>query len=258
MLKKAAMVNTVIDMDEAELNKLIENNRKISKLFAENEKILRDIGYQPPVQNYSTKNKDRISIPSGYIRTSATFWQEYHLNEIVNARNTKNNISYALQLSDFYNFLINRFNIWGSIEIMLYKQAFVNIVSIIEALILECANNINAFCKKCSMQGKCGNNIGKYDRENMKKAVEKLRRIGIIRITNEEQAEILDLYDLRNKVHIRLNVQNEFLDNKYNNELYNKAIVILKKVDEQIWKNGVPRYSSCMGFVEKENPCQKN
>ena len=81
----------------------------------------------------------------GYIRRSGEFWRLYHLNEIVSNRNTKNNISYALQLSDYYNFVLNRFYIWGSIETMFYKNAFVNIISIVEALILESANQIDVY-----------------------------------------------------------------------------------------------------------------
>lgn len=239
-------------MEEKALEKLIYNNKEISRLLAENEKILRNSGFQPPIQNYAMDKNDRIRIPSGYIRTSGTFWQKYHLSKIVKSRNTRNNISYALQLSDFYNFLINRFNIWGSIETMLLKQAFVNVVSIIEALILECANNINDYCQKCKKIGKCQNNLNKRDRENMKNALDKLYHLGIIGLTSDEYTELIELYDLRNKIHIRLNAQNEFLDNKYNQELYNKAIWLLQKVDEQIWKNGVLRYNSCMGYKAKK------
>jgi len=240
-------------MKENLLNNLVENNKEISRLLSENERILRDSGFQPPVQNFSIGKGDRITIPPGYIRTSGAFWQSYHLNEIVKERNTKNNISYALQLSDFYNFLVNRFNIWGSIEIMLYKQAFVNIVSIIEALILECANNINDYCKTCPRIGKCSNNLSKYDRENMKSALNKLYQLGIVRLTNDEYNSLVELYDLRNKIHIRLTQQNEFLDNKFNCELYNKSIQLLQTIDQQIWKNGTLLYSSCMGFVKKNN-----
>ena len=237
-------------MDEKSKKELIANNKEISRLLAENENILRRSGFQPPVQNYFVGKDDSIIIPSGYIRTSGAFWQSYHLNDIVKARNTKNNISYALQLSDFYNFLLNRFNIWGSIEIMLFKQATVNIVSIIEALVLECANNINENCQKCPKIANCNNNLNKYDRENMKHALEKLYQLGIIVLTNDEYMSLIYLYNLRNKIHIRLNQQNEFLDKKYNMELYNNSINLLQKVDEQILKNGVALYNSCMKEVE--------
>ena len=84
----------------------------------------------------------------------------------------------------------------------------------------------------------------------MKHALEKLYQLGIIVLTNDEYMSLIYLYNLRNKIHIRLNQQNEFLDKKYNMELYNNSINLLQKVDEQILKNGVALYNSCMKEVE--------
>ena len=233
------------------LEEYYSNIEKMSSLLSRNEELIRDAGYNPPVDNFFIEKEKRIKMPQGYIRTSREFWGQYHLNDIVDNRNTKNNISYALQLSDYYNFLLNRFYIWGSIESMLYKQAFVNIVSITESLILEAANNINKYCKECSKIGKCSKNLTKDERSNMKKSTLKLYKIGILDFEEEEISEIVEMYDYRNKIHIRLNEQNEFLDNKYNIALYNRPISYLKQVDDKLWKNGAPYYESCMGFEEK-------
>lgn len=229
----------------------IKNIEKISQLLDENENLLREAGYKPPSNNYAVEKNKRIKFPTGYIRTSGEFWNTYHLAEIVNFRDVRNNISYALQLSDYYNFLVNRFNIWGSIEIMLYKQAFVNLISIIEALILECANRINAHCQLCDQIGQCSNNINKTDRYNMKNAVNKLTEIGILNLSEVQKDRLIELYEMRNKIHIRLNEQNEFLDNKFNRDLYNETIGMLQYVDTQIYENAVRYYHSCMGYVEK-------
>lgn len=238
-------------MDNEKIIEYLENNKSISLLFAENENILRSAGYDPPCLNFTVENKKRINIPAGYIRTSEEFRSKYHLGELVESHNTRKNISYALQLSDFYNFLVNRFNLWGSIEIMLYKQAFVNVVSIIEALILESSNRINHFCKQCQNIGKCQNNICKKDRENMKSAVVRLCELGILDINEVEKNRLIELYNLRNKIHIRLNDQNEFLDGKYNMNLYNEVIELLQKVDDCLWKNAVPLYRKCIGYKSK-------
>lgn len=245
-------------LNEEEIEEYRSNIEKISSLLEQNEKLIRQAGYNPPVVNFTIEKESRIKMPQGYIRRSGEFWKQYHLNDIVDDRNTKNNISYALQLSDYYNFLVNRFYVWGSIERMLYKQAFVNIVSIIEALILETSSNINRYCQKCPKIGKCGKNLTKEDRCNMKKSALKLWEIGILDFEKEEIDEIIEMYDYRNKIHIRLNEQNEFLDNKYNMELYNRVISYLKRVDEKLWKNGVPYYKLCMGFAEKTERNPKN
>ena len=90
------------------LEEYYSNIEKMSSLLSRNEELIRDAGYNPPVDNFFIEKEKRIKMPQGYIRTSREFWGQYHLNDIVDNRNTKNNISYALQLSDYYNFLLNR------------------------------------------------------------------------------------------------------------------------------------------------------
>lgn len=238
-------------MDKDKLNEYLKNNEIINFRLAENEKILRSAGYAPPCLNFTVEKEKRINIPAGYIRTSCEFGNKYHLDDLVESHNTRKNISYALQLSDYYNFLVNRFNVWGSIEIMLYKQAFINVISIIEVLVLESSNRINHFCQQCQNTNKCKNIINKTDRGNMKRAAERLFELGILDINEVEKNRLIELYNLRNKIHIRLNDQNEFLDCKYNVTLYNEAIEMLQKVDDCLWKNAVPLYKKCIGYKSK-------
>ena len=238
-------------MTNEDLQQYLNNNKLISSMLQENENLIRKAGYDPPCNNYAADKEKRVNIPSGYIRTSREFWQKYHLSDIVKNRNTKNNISYALQLSDYYNYVLNRFNIWGSIEIMIYKQAFINVVSIIEALLLESATRINHYCQSCRRIGKCKNNFSRLDRTNMKKVSEKFYLAGVLDLTESEISRLKEMYDYRNKIHIRLNEQNEFLDSKYNVELYNEATSLLQKIDECLWKNAVPFYRKCIGFEQK-------
>ena len=238
-------------MKEEVLSQYYKNNGLISRLLNENEKILKESGYNPPSLNYAVECDKRIHVPTGYIRTSKEFCNKYHLGEIVDENNVRKNISYALQLSDFYNYIVNRFYVWGSVEIMIYKQAFINAVSVIEALIIESATRINRHCQNCKNIGKCKNNICKSDRENMKKAAQKMHGLGILKITNEELSKLLEVYDQRNKIHIRLNEHNEFLDGKFDKGLYNETIILMQRIDEVLWKNAVPLYSECLGFVKK-------
>ena len=85
----------------------------------------------------------------------------------------------------------------------------------------------------------------------MKSAVLKLSDMGVLDLSEDEKNRLIELYDYRNKIHIRLNEQNEFLDNKYNRNLYNEVIRLLQKVDEQLCKNAVPLYNDCIGFESK-------
>lgn len=241
-------------MDDQTRDNIIANNRKIEALLSENEGLLKKAGYKPPIINFVLREQsDKIKIPNGYIRTSGTFWQKYHLNDVVKSRNTRNNISYCLQLSDFYNFILNRFHIWGSVGIMLYKQDFVNLVCVMESLILEATYNISEHCKSCKNISRCKNHISKTERDNMKTAVNKLYELGILKISDEQKNRIVELYDLRNRVHIRLAENNEFLDNKFNLKLHNEIIDILVLVSEKIYESSVTYYGSCIGYVPKFN-----
>ena len=238
-------------MDKEIKTKIIQNNKRISELLSDNENTIMEAGYKPPTRNYSVESEDRIKIPAGYIRTTQQFVSNYHLMELVLDNNTRKNIAYALQLSDYYNFIVNRFFVWGSVETMFYKQMFVNIISIIEALINESANRINSFCKNCSSISKCKKNINKNERLNMKEAATKLRSLGILNISSDDLERLIELYDYRNRVHIRLNEQNEFLDDSFNLKLYNESIELLKRIDIILYETAVPYFNKCMGFEKK-------
>ena len=66
-----------------------------------------------------------------------------------------------------------------------------------------------------------------------------------------EKNRLKELYDLRNKIHIRLKKENEFLDQEYIITLCNEALEILQKVDNCLWKNAVPQYKKCIGYKSK-------
>lgn len=239
-------------MDETTKEKILDNNRKIEALLFENETLLKGSGYQPPSKNFVPEEEyEKINIPRGYIRTSGDFWRRYHLYDVVKSRDTRNNISYCLQLSDFYNFIVNRFHIWGSVGIMLYKQDFVNLMSVMEALLLEAACNIADYCKECRNISRCSHHISKQNRDNMKNAVIKLYDMKILDIKEEEKDRIIELYNLRNRVHIRLAKNNEFLDNQFNVALHNEMVGILIRVSEKIYMRAVPYYRQCIGNVPK-------
>lgn len=54
-------------LSEEMKNKIIANNRKITELLNENENILRESGYNPPMANYALERSEKIGFPPGYI-----------------------------------------------------------------------------------------------------------------------------------------------------------------------------------------------
>ena len=231
--------------------KIIANNQKITELLQENEKLLKEGGFNPPNKNYAVDYTDRIHMPKGYVRKSGDFFKKYHLGNIVKDYNTRNNISYNLQLTDYYNLLLNRFYIWGSIRTMLYKQDIINLVSIFEALITEATENIFQCCEECKKINKCKVRLNKHGQGNMKSALAALCSMGILDFDEKELARIKEIYDLRNRVHIRLATKNEFLDNSFCQKTHNELIGLLIRATERLNEYAVPRYGKCDEYEAK-------
>ena len=223
-------------------NKIVENNKKITELLHENEVVFRKAGFNPPVDNYALARFEKIGFPSGYIRTVTAFNTKYHLYEICPDRATRHNITYALETSDLINFVINRMNIWGSVETIFFKIAIVNLVSIIEAIVLEATNNICCNAGNCGKTKTCCYHFSKNERNNARKAVEKLTAVEILDFDIKKVSRVQEIIDLRNRIHIRLSKVNEMKMDDFTLELYNEVVTLLQDVDNQIYKKAVPHY----------------
>lgn len=223
-------------------NRLVENNKKISRLLEENEKILRECGYTPPISNFALNADEKIKFPAGYIRRVNFFDEKYHLKEIFPNKEVRHNVIYTLEVSDLINYLFNRINVWGPVSTILYKLAIVNIVSIIEAIVLEAANNICSQANCCGKVRVCATHFSREERSNVRKALEKLTEIKVIDFDREKLSRIQEIIDLRNRIHIRLANGNELKLSDFNLELYNEVIAFLQTIDEQVYKNAVPIY----------------
>ena len=235
-----------MELSEDMKSSIINNNRKITELLKENENILREAGYKPPVTNYVLERIDRIGFPSGYIRTVAEFNEKYHLREICPNRTIRHNITYALEVSDLINFVINRVNIWGSVETIFFKLAVVNLVSVIEAIILEATNNICCSPSSCGKTNDCRYHFSKEERNYARSAVKKLSMIGILDFDIEKISRVQEIIELRNRIHIRLTKGNEMNMDDFTLDLYNEVVLLLQDIDRQIYEKAVPCYRCCL------------
>lgn len=229
-----------------EERKFIENNKRITELLKENEMILRKSGYNPPLINYTLEQHEKIGVPSGYIRTVNAFNKKYHLQEICIEKTVRHNITYALETSDLLNFIINRINIWGSVEAIFFKLSIVNFVSVIEAILLEATNNICCDASNCGKTKNCELHFSKEERNYASKAVKKLAQIGILDYDNEKVSRVQEIIELRNRIHIRLAKGMEINLGDFTLELYNEVVELLQDIDEQIYNNAVPHYKCKM------------
>lgn len=222
--------------------RIARNNEQISELLRENEVLLREAGYDPPLKNITLPQREQIQFPAGYIRTVAKFNEKYHLREIFPYRYSRHNVTYALEVSDLMNYMFNRINIWGAVETVFYKLAIVNLVSIMEAIILEAANNICRNASYCGKTKKCFNHFSKGERNNARLALQKLVLIDVLDYDEEKLSRVQEIIDLRNRIHIRLTKGSELQLDDFNLELYNEVVQLLQDVDEQIFRKGVPLY----------------
>lgn len=221
---------------------IAENNQKISALLAENENLLRCAGLNPPAANAALPPEKKIQFPSGYIRTVGHFKFRYHLSEIFPTKATRHNVTYALEVSDLMNYIVNRINIWGPVEVIFNKLAIVNIVSIMESILLEAANNICCRTQTCGKTHSCHLHFSNSDRNYVKNALDRLVELNLLHFNPQEVQHIKDVIDLRNRVHIRLTNGNELSNADFNRDIYNDAVNLLKTVDEQIYQYAVPLY----------------
>jgi len=224
---------------------IIQNNRTISDLLKENERLAKADGISVPDENYSLEKAEKLQIPSGYIRTNEAFISRYRLWDIVPNQTVKKNIAYALQLSDFHNYILNRINVWGSVETMFLKSAVINLVSIFEALIFECANNICCKPGTCAVVPTCERHFSKAQRNNSFEALKRMKELGIVDYSEAQLTRIKKIIELRNRVHIRLATENEFTCSDFSVALYNETMEILKDLISQLHDNGKALYAKC-------------
>ena len=230
---------------ETTKEKIIKNNERISELLRENEELLRREGLEPPNENFVVGDWYKIKIPSGYIRNTTYFYEKYHLDSIVKEWQVRANIAYSFQLSDFYNYLFNRFNIWGSVVVIFYKNAIINLVAIFEALIFECANNICECPSECQRVAACKVHFSKAQRNNSYEALTRMNELGILSYGEEKMARIKEIITLRNRVHIRLAEKSEFSSEDFCLNLHNEVITLIQELSEAIYNNGIKFYSRC-------------
>lgn len=235
-----------MSISEEVKQKIISNNEKISELLAENEQLLRSEGLEVPETNFAVDDDQKVHFPTRYIRPKEYLVQKYHLEQIAGDWIVRSNIGYALQLSDLHNYILNRFRLWGPVATMFYKSAVVNLISVLEAMIFECATQMCYRAGTCKLnRKKCKSAFNQTQRNNSFAALKRINELEITTFSSDELDRIKELIDLRNRVHIRLSNEKEFTSKEFNLKLYNEVIQLMQRVSDEIYQNGVPQYKSC-------------
>lgn len=237
-------MNNNSNLNNKYISKIIENNKQISKLLKENEDLLKKAGYNPPAINLALNNDQRIRFPARYIRDKNYFIKKYHLNEFFKNTNAMKNVAYSLQMSDMYNFIANRFNIYGSIQAMLYKAAIINCVSVIESMVGQVLDDVYSYCKNCPQRKKCKFHFQKSP--TFSKKLEAIREYNMLRLEEDDYNKLREIFHLRNHIHIYTAAKENELTNKtFDNTLHNGAIEIMKMVSDNLYNYVLPGTTQC-------------
>lgn len=182
----------------------INNDEELAQAVIKAGNLLQEI------QNYAKRDfskSAKVRFPRGYLRTAAE--ARSRLNFLENSY-LKSNVSYTMLLSDVQHWLLVRTDLSGTAKEMVIKLQFFLLGSIVESL------------TKSFLKGKCGGNYSK-----------RLEYLKEHRIISEQLQIDLDwLWNVRNKMHLFLLDNNEWLSTDYTVANHNRAVRAFKKLLE--------------------------
>ncbi len=79
----------------------------------------------------SQEDRTEIKVPGGVVRTVNELLSEY---SFIGNSTIRRNVCYAIEALDFYRWIINRFNLYASVEGYLYKTGIILVNMIVEAI----------------------------------------------------------------------------------------------------------------------------
>lgn len=217
--------------------------RRVERLLQDVETVLKTNGLDTPVEQPNLNEIGRIKFPRGYIRKVSDFLERYSLVDIVGNEDLSRNIAYALQLSDVFNYFMNRFDIDFSAGKLLRKYAHINIVSIIESLLYGSLIQLRKHCiyldgTVCQMNRDCTFYLKSPKKLKFRDVMSELGEKNILSLENEERDFLLEVKGHRDNVHVWTLEDNEYKSDYYGLPTYNRAILLLKTISTQLARNG--------------------
>jgi hypothetical protein len=151
----------------------------------------------------------KIRFPRGFMRTASHF---RHKLFFIADRNTRDNLAYALILSDVYRWLTNRTDLYGTAREMIIKAGIVLTGSIAETIMVEYT------------RGSIGRRHGFYAR------ADRMAETGMI--SGHLAEELKWLWEVRGGIHIYEISEREY--QRYTMPQYNRAICALRSLREEL------------------------
>jgi hypothetical protein len=220
------------------------DKEKVQELFRtvtnalDNLEIEIRLTYDTPKENIKKEDFLLANIPDRYIRTADYFRTNYRLNEMISNRIQINNIAYSLQIGDFFNYVLFRFNLFGVIKNLFIKNAIINIFSIQEGILYSAAITLNKYCKDgdnvCKNHSTCPYYIKSRNKLTFNSLIQTFKdKVGF---HHDRYREIMfKLKEIRDNVHIEDVKYSEWAETeRYSIEQYHDALLSLRYLNFQL------------------------
>ncbi len=215
-----------------------ERLKKVSQELNNLEEFLRKNGIEIPNKNIALDSDEKIWIPRGYIRTVRYFEKKYRLYDLLGDEILVKNIAYALQASDFFNYILNRFRIGLAVGKVFYKHAIINIFSVIESLLYGIINKCHSHCqlnyRVCNKNAECGFFLKKASKYSFKNLLQVLNQKELIHMPGCIQRRLLGLKGLRDNIHLWDVKDKDYFNDDYNLINYNFLVQVLQALKEDL------------------------
>jgi len=244
--------------------------REINDLLQKLEDTIRAAGINTPEENINLK--ERIRLPSNYIR-KVKYFEEVYLLHLFKDKELSKNIAYSIQYTDFLNYILSRTTLGKnalSIGSIFRKYATISVTSIIEAYLVGICEFVADMCGSCKNINNCipnGKVVNKdlhrllrdiKEKKEMAKFKEALEIVNKIAKIDQNLYDVLEkLREMRNHIHIqyfdKVKVSGAQIvrtkdfsktEFRYPLQEYNKAIVALKSLPK-VFQNVIDRLAKC-------------
>ena len=232
------------------MRQVLENNKKISELMQTNMNVLLESGLRSKDHDpYFDFDKDKISFPKGYVGNKSDYEEMYRLKEFIRNERIRNNVAYALQLSDVYCFLDNYIYTYGSVQMALKKAAFINLVGVMEAFVLSAISGMRGRCGDCKQ--KCIYTKFNSDDRTFYKCIVNIKELDLFGWEAEDYEFMKSCNRLRNSIHLASKDQEKAEKNMTNcaeefDRMHEQVIDFLGKLADAICENLAPGMDECL------------
>jgi len=221
------------------LNNYKAKLKEAERILHDCETLLRENGIDCPIQQPPVAPKDKIWLPSGYIRTANHFRRAYQLPPSIHDLSTRNNIAYALQFTDFLSYIVGRFNLGDfTVGNVFYRTATAHVVSIIESILCGLVKTVHDHCIRnravCNKASSCDYYLKSPNKYNFLQLLDAIANHGIYQFSDADKATLLELKGIRDRFHMWDTGTSDFHDDQFDVRNYNKAMVALHQVRDEV------------------------